>query len=102
MARTTDDAPSITVEFAFYVQFRDAVGQKRLVREVPEGTTFGEVLGRLADRYPELEGELVTEAGELADGVRALRNGRERAGGDTRLEDGDEVSLMTPIHGGAT
>jgi molybdopterin synthase sulfur carrier subunit len=89
-----------TVELRFYAPFKDAVGEKSVVYELPEGGTLGDALARAVESYPDLDGKLVNDDGEIADGVRALHNGHARAEADTRLADGDEVSFTTPIHGG--
>lgn len=90
----------VTVELRFYAPFKDAVGRKSVVLGLPDGATLGDALARAVEEYPDLEGKLVSESGGIRDGVRALHNGHARAEADTRLEDGDEVSFTTPIHGG--
>jgi molybdopterin synthase sulfur carrier subunit len=94
----TEDAT--TVELRFYAPFKDAVGEKSVVFELPDDATLGDALARAVEEYPDLDGKLVAEDGEIASGVRALHNGHARAEADTGLEDGDEVSFTTPIHGG--
>lgn len=120
-----NDPETVAVEFQFYATFREAVGRKAVTRDLPAGATLGDALADLADEYPDLRGEILREdeterpdegdvgrpsedeterpdeeGVELRDGVRALRNGREAVDAAARLEDGDEVSFMTPIHGG--
>ncbi|MFC7080392.1 ubiquitin-like small modifier protein 1 [Halorussus caseinilyticus] len=96
----TTPSETLTVELTFYATFREAVGRKSLTRELPASATLGDALADAAEEYPDLDGEILDESGELRHGVRALKNGRESADADTRLEDGDEVSFVTPIHGG--
>ncbi|WP_115863816.1 ubiquitin-like small modifier protein 1 [Halorussus litoreus] len=101
MTATSDSKEPIAVELKFYATFRDAVGRKSVTRELPAGATLGDALADAAEAYPDIDEEILTGRGEVRDGVRALRNGRERATAETTLADGDEVSFVTPIHGGA-
>ena len=96
----SDPDETMTVELNFYAPFREAVGEKTVVRELPRGATLADALARIAEDRPALDGEILNEDGEIRRGVRALKNGGEKAEADTRLEDGDTVSFTTPIHGG--
>lgn len=103
MPGSSDDSEeTTTVELRFYAPFKDAVGEKSVVFELPRDATLADALTRAVEEYPDLDGKLVDGDGdgEIADGVRGLHNGHARAEADTRLEDGDEVSFTTPIHGG--
>jgi molybdopterin synthase sulfur carrier subunit len=101
MTDSTDhSADATTVELRFYAPFKEAVGQKSVVLDLPGDATLGDALARAVEEYPDLDGKLVDGDGNIATGVRALHNGHARAEADTRLEDGDEVSFTTPIHGG--
>lgn len=100
MTDSSDPEDPISVELKFYATFRDAVGRKSLTRELPADATLADALADAAEEYPDLEDELLTDDGEIRDGVRALKNGRAAAEADTRLGDGDDVSFVNPIHGG--
>ena len=100
MPSSTSNSEKITVELRFYAPFKDAVGEKSVVLELPHGATLSDALAQIVDENPDLDGKLLNDAGRIPDGVRALRNARAAAEGDTRLEDGDEISFTTPIHGG--
>jgi len=90
----------VTVELTFYAPFRDATDRKTVEQTHPRGASVGDALARAVETYPDLDGKLLDDAGRIPDGVRILRNGRARAEADARLEDGDELSFTTPIHGG--
>lgn len=101
MPESSDDsAESMTVELRFYASFREAVGQKSVTYSLSGQVTVSDALARAIEEFPDLDGEILDESGQISDGVRALRNGRERADADTRLEDGDDVTFTMPIHGG--
>lgn len=100
MTASSDLEDAISVELKFYATFREEVGQKSLTRELPAKSTLAEAIADLAEDHPSLESKLLTDDGEIATSVRALKNGRERVDADTTLEDGDDVSFVNPIHGG--
>jgi len=92
----------MNVELRFFATFRQAVGQKVVEREFPEGTTIGEVLRRLEEEYDGLAGQLI-EDGDLRPHINVLKSGREALhldGMDTELEDGDSLSIFPPVAGG--
>ena len=101
MTRTPSDSDeTMTVELTFYAPFREAVGEKTVALDLPRGATLADALDRVAADHPDLDGEILDEDEAIRRGVRALKNGGEKAEADTRLEDGDAVSFTTPIHGG--
>lgn len=71
---------------------REAVGQATFQMEVPEGTTAGDLLGRLASAHPRLQGV----APHLL-----LSVNREYVDRSAPLKPGDEVALIPPVSGGA-
>ena len=89
------------IEMRFFANFRDAVGQKTLVREF-EGATVGDLLDDLAAEYPEMD--LFEDDDSLRDFLTIMRGGKDIAhqeGLDTPLEDGDTVSVFPPVAGGS-
>lgn len=89
------------VELRFFATFREAVGQKTLEREYPEGTTVGEVLQDITEEY---DVDLF-EDGDLRPQLSIMKNGKDVAhldGLDTHLEDGDVLSVFPPVAGGRT
>jgi MoaD family protein len=89
------------LSFKFFANFREAVGQKTITREFPDGTTAGEVLAELAAEFEELD---LLEDGDLRPQINVLRNGRgvvHMDGVDTVLEDEDTLSIFPPVAGGS-
>ncbi len=85
----------------FFANYRDAVGQKTVVREYEGVTTVGDVLDRLDDEYEDLE--LFDEDGSLRDYVTIMRDGRAVThvdGLETTLEGGEVLSVFPPVAGG--
>jgi molybdopterin synthase sulfur carrier subunit len=84
----------------FFATFREAVGQKTLEREYPEGTTVGDVLKPLAEEYGM---DLFEGDGELREQLSIMRNGKDVVhldGRRTTLSDGDTLSVFPPVAGG--
>jgi len=93
------------VEVRLFAMFREAVGEKRLVREYDATASVRDVLADVEATYPALDGRLLDPTGELPATVSVMRNGRHVAhfdGPETELEDGDAVSVTPPVTGGAT
>jgi molybdopterin converting factor subunit 1 len=75
----------------FFASARDAVGQRELDLEVPDGLTAGDLLRRLVSDYPKLAG--------CAPSIRLAVN-EEYASATQALANGDEVALIPPVSGG--
>ena len=68
-----------------------------------EGATIAEVLGSLQARFPGVEGQLLTEDGSLHRFVNVYVNDddvRYLDKLDTKVEDGDVVSILPAVAGG--
>ncbi|MFC4447568.1 ubiquitin-like small modifier protein 1 [Halorussus aquaticus] len=90
----------MTLELRFFANFRETVGQKTLERDYPDGTTVGDVLTDLADEY----GLDLFEDGDLRSQLSVMKNGTDVVhidGVDTRLADGDTLSVFPPVAGGS-
>lgn len=90
----------MALELRFFATFREAVGQKTLEREYPEGTTVGDVLTDLTAEY-EMD---LFEDGDLRPQLSIMKNGKDVVhldGLDTRLDDGDTLSVFPPVAGGS-
>jgi MoaD family protein len=69
-----------------------------------EGASIGELFEALAARYPDLRAHLLTDAGELHRFVNVYVNDedvRYLDQLDTKLADGDEVTILPAVAGGA-
>jgi molybdopterin synthase sulfur carrier subunit len=90
------------LEFRFFANFRDEVGQKTLYWEFDDDSVrVGDVLTAIEEDYPGIE--VFDEDGSIRDFIRTMKNGREVEyidGLDTELEDGDTISLFPPVAGG--
>ncbi|PSP56061.1 molybdopterin synthase sulfur carrier subunit [Halobacteriales archaeon QS_1_67_19] len=89
----------MALELRFFATFREAVGQKTLEREYPDGTTVGDVLTDLAEEYD----MTLFEDGDLRPQLSIMKNGKDVAhldGLDTPLDDGDTLSVFPPVAGG--
>ncbi len=93
----------MNIELRFFATFRAAVGRKVVEREYADGTTVGDVLAAIEAEWPELEGEILDDDGEIRPQLSVLKNGREVVhidGTETMLGDGDRLSVFPPVAGG--
>jgi molybdopterin synthase sulfur carrier subunit len=92
----------VPVEVRLPAVLRPHAGGQAVV--VAEGATIGEVLGDLVARYPGMAGQLLAEDGTLHRFVNVYVNDddvRYLDQLDTKLEDGDVVSILPAVAGGA-
>ena len=69
-----------------------------------EGETIGQLLDNLAARYPAMAGQIVTEDGTLHKFVNVYKNDddiRYLDKLDTKVADGDVISILPAVAGGA-
>ncbi len=69
-----------------------------------DGATVGEVFNTLVERYPGLRGNLLDEGGSLHKFVNVYKDDddiRYLDGLDTKLADGDVLSILPAVAGGA-
>jgi MoaD family protein len=69
-----------------------------------DGATVGDVFADLTTRFPELKGNLVDESGSLHKFVNVYRNDddiRYLEALDTKVADGDVISILPAVAGGA-
>ena len=80
------------VRTCFFASAREAVGQRQLDVELPDGLTAGDLLQRLISDYPRLAA--------CAPHLRLAVNESYTDAGH-RLGDGDEVAFIPPVSGGS-
>lgn len=88
------------LELRFFANFREAAGRKTVQREYEDGSRAGDVLRELQSEFGEMD---LFEDGDLREYLTILHNGKDIAhldGLETKLEDGDELSVFPPIAGG--
>jgi MoaD family protein len=69
-----------------------------------DAANIGEVLSELASKYPGMSGQLLTESGELHKFVNVYLNDddvRYLDKLDTKLNDGDTISILPAVAGGS-
>lgn len=92
------------IEIRFYAQLRRVVGVKSIQLTLPDGSDVHHLLEAAVAIYPHLRHELLDAEGQVYEHVRVLVNGLDLAhlpeGGETRLSNGDTVSIFPAIGGG--
>ncbi len=81
----------IVVRVKLFAGPREAMGAGEVELEIPAGTTVGEFLELLTEKYPILQ--------EYARFITIAVN-RAYADAQTELRDGDEVACLPPVGGG--
>jgi sulfur-carrier protein len=92
----------VTVEVRLPTLLRPNAGGQSTVRG--DGATVGEVLSDLVRQYPGLQGQLVTENGDLHRFVNVYVNDddvRYMEKLDTKVSEEDTISILPAVAGGA-
>jgi sulfur-carrier protein len=87
----------------YYADYREIMGMKEMLMDLKDGQTIRGLLSTITNKYPELKTEIFEDQDDLKEIVTVLINGRsieflERM--NTRLQDGDMISMFPPAHGG--
>lgn len=77
----------------------ETAGAGERVVEVEDGTTIGQLLRLLAERYGGALKNVIPETGEHP-GILVLRNNQVTLDMSERLTDGDTISFTIPLSGG--
>ncbi len=80
------------IDILYFATLRDLIGQRKEQLEVPDGSTIGDLKGKLGER-----GERIA----LAVNVALFSINREFAFAEEKLQEGDEVGVFPPVSGGA-
>jgi molybdopterin synthase sulfur carrier subunit len=92
----------MSVEIRLFGTIREAVGERTLEKNY-NSCTIQEVIDILIEEYPELEGEVIDENGLIPESVNIMVNTKNIQyidGIETRVTDGDNISVATAITGG--
>ena len=81
----------MVVRICFFSYFKELAGCGQAVEHLPEGSTLGELMERVRNRFPKLAS--MQKSTLAAVGV-------EYQGKSYVLREGDEVSLFPPVQGG--
>jgi molybdopterin synthase catalytic subunit len=81
----------MNIELRFFASLRERLKSSGGAREIPDGTTVGELWSTLCREHPEIE---------LMSASMSFAVNREYVERDHRLRDGDELALIPPVSGG--
>ena len=92
------------LQINFFAGLRQVVGQKSIELDLPAPCSIGNLIEIILNAYPQLEGAMVNEQGELHTHLNILVNGRDvrylEDQFNTLLADGDQVSIFPALGGG--
>jgi molybdopterin synthase sulfur carrier subunit len=91
------------MQVKLYASLRQAAGTKMMEVEVSTGTTIGDVLIEVTQRYPILDKFIWKNEGELSEHAHVFINGeniRRMAGLETTIKPEDHVDIFPPLVGG--
>jgi sulfur-carrier protein len=85
------NADHIQVSIKLFAVYQEVIGESEITQNLPLGTSAGDVLQGLINKYPQLDQwRSVTRLGVNLDFVES----------DRPLQDGDELVLIPPVSGG--
>ena len=88
----------------FYATYRTIVGQKTIEFELPSGSTVQQLVDLIIARYPDFDGELLDENGDLYRHIHVFINGRDTYylphDLNTILDPEDKIDIFPPVGGG--
>jgi molybdopterin synthase sulfur carrier subunit len=91
------------VSVRFFAYLADQFNIKnKLEIEISENSTIRNLLEIVCDKY-DLREKLFDKNNEIREKIAILKNGREiqyLSGMETKLNDGNEISIFPPVHGG--
>jgi molybdopterin converting factor small subunit len=90
----------MNVVVRYFGQLRRAAGRGEERASLPDPSSVADLVKHLAQNNERLRGVLLDNEGEVRASLLVFV-GDEQAGKQRPLTDGDEVTLMTPIAGGA-
>ena len=81
----------IQISIQLFAVYQEVIGEAKITQNLPIGTSAGDVLQGLINKYPQLDQwRSVTRLGVNLEFVAA----------DRLLQDGDELVLIPPVSGG--
>jgi sulfur-carrier protein len=91
------------ITFRTFAAFGEAIGAREMELTLPPGEKIGELLEKLCDTHPGLQGHLFDAAVRIKPYIIILKNGRSVSSLqqlDTVIDEGDAIAVFPPVAGG--
>lgn len=89
----------------FYATYRAIVGQKTIEFNIPAGSTVQQLVDMIIEQYPDFDGQLLDENGDLYRHIHIFINGRDTyylpQDLNTILKPQDKIDIFPPVGGGS-
>jgi len=95
----------LNVEVRLFANLRELAKTKAVVEDVKIGTSVGDVLQKICERFgTKFCGQVLDRHGQPNENVKILLNGHNIVflnGTATKLKDGDVIAIFPPVGGGS-
>lgn len=103
MTDVLEERKFIKTKIRFFASFKQITNKREVEIDLEEGATIHQLLQVLFERYSSFQDKIFNESNELRKWIQILLNGRSikfLQGLETKLSNGDIISLFPPVAGG--
>jgi molybdopterin synthase sulfur carrier subunit len=95
----------LKIEVRLFANLREFAKTKAVVEDVKSGTSVGDVLQKICERFGAgFREQVLNKRGQPNENVKVLLNGHNIVflqGSSTKLRDGDVIAIFPPVGGGS-
>jgi molybdopterin synthase sulfur carrier subunit len=95
----------LKIEVRLFANLREFAKTKAVVEDIKSGTSVGDVLQKICERFgARFREQVLNKRGQPNENVKVLLNGHNIVflqGATTKLRDGDVIAIFPPVGGGS-
>jgi molybdopterin synthase sulfur carrier subunit len=95
----------LKIEVRLFANLREFAKTKAVVEDIKSGTSVGDVLQKICERFgARFREQVLNKRGQPNENVKVLLNGHNIVflqGAPTKLRDGDVIAIFPPVGGGS-